>query len=83
MLVRRRRFSILPAKLSCRKCTAQIKRFVVNAKEGSGLDEVTLVLSRVSSQDRQAIADKIQALSGVNQVSIVTRADDQAILDAL
>ena len=62
---------------------SSIKRFVVNAKGGSGLDEVTLVLSRVSSQDRQAIADKIQALSGVNQVSIVTRADDQAILDAL
>jgi putative Mg2+ transporter-C (MgtC) family protein len=63
--------------------TGQIKWFVVNPKEGNGLDEVTLILSRVSSQDRQAIADKIQALPGVNQVSIVTRADDQTILDAL
>jgi putative Mg2+ transporter-C (MgtC) family protein len=63
--------------------TSQIKRFVVKPREGSGFDEVTLILSRVSSQDRQAVADKIQALPGVNQVSIVTRADDQAILDAL
>jgi hypothetical protein len=43
---------------------------------------VTLILSPVASQDRQAIAEKIQALPSVNRVGI-TRADDQAILDAL
>jgi hypothetical protein len=55
---------------------------LVNRKEGGGFDGVTLILSPVASQDRQAIAEKIQALPSVNRVGI-TRADDQAILDAL
>jgi putative Mg2+ transporter-C (MgtC) family protein len=63
--------------------TSQIKRFVVKAREGTSIDEVTLILSRVSSHDRQIMADKIQALPGVSQVSVVTRTDDQAVLDAL
>jgi putative Mg2+ transporter-C (MgtC) family protein len=63
--------------------TGQIKRFVVKSKEGTGNDEITLILSRVSSQDRQNFADQIQNLDGVIQVSVITRADDQAILNAL
>lgn len=62
--------------------TGQIKRFVVKPREGTDSDDVTLILSRVSSQDRQNFADKIQSLPGVSQVSVVIRADDQAILDA-
>jgi putative Mg2+ transporter-C (MgtC) family protein len=63
--------------------TGQIKRFVVKPGEEEGIDEVTLILSRVASQDAQIVAEKLQSLSNVNQVSIVTRRDDPAVLDAL
>jgi putative Mg2+ transporter-C (MgtC) family protein len=63
--------------------TGQIKRFVVKPGEEEGIDEVTLILSRVASQDAQIVAEKLQGLSNVNQVSIVTRRDDPAVLDAL
>ena len=63
--------------------TGQIKRFVVKPREGSDIDEVTVILSRVTSQDTRIIADKLQNLSNVSQVSIVTRRDDSALLDAL
>ena len=62
--------------------TGQIKRFVVKPAD-DGIDEVTLILSRVASQDAQIVAEKLQSLSNVNQVSIVTRRDDPAVLDAL
>jgi putative Mg2+ transporter-C (MgtC) family protein len=63
--------------------TGQIKRFVVKPGEEEGIDEVTLILSRVASQDAQIVAEKLQSLSNVNQVSIVTRRDDPTVLDAL
>jgi putative Mg2+ transporter-C (MgtC) family protein len=63
--------------------TGQIKRFGVKPGEEEGIDEVTLILSRVASQDAQIVAEKLQSLSNVNQVSIVTRRDDPAVLDAL
>ncbi len=57
--------------------TSQIKRLVVNSKEGTEIDEVTLILSRVASRETQSIADKLQNLPNVRQVSIVTRAEDR------
>jgi putative Mg2+ transporter-C (MgtC) family protein len=63
--------------------TGQIKRFVVKPLEGADIDEVTLILSRVATQDTQVIAEKLQSLPNVNQVSIVTRRDDRALVDAL
>jgi putative Mg2+ transporter-C (MgtC) family protein len=57
--------------------TSQIKRLVVNSKEGTETDEVTLILSRVASRETQSIADKLQNLPNVRQVSIVTRAEDR------
>jgi putative Mg2+ transporter-C (MgtC) family protein len=63
--------------------TGQIKRFVVKPKEGAGTDEVTLILSRVASQETQGFAEKLQSLAGVNQVSIVSRADDRVSADML
>ncbi len=63
--------------------SGQIKRFLVRQKEGTGIDEVTLILSRVAAQDTQTIADKLQSLPNIKQVSIVTRAEDRAALDAL
>jgi hypothetical protein len=61
----------------------QIKRFVVKPGEAADVDEVTVILTRVASQDTQGFAEKLQSLSNVNQVSIVTRRDDRALLDAL
>jgi hypothetical protein len=61
----------------------QIKRLVVKPGETAGVDEVTVILTRVASQDTQAFAEKLQSLSNVNQVSIVTRRDDHALLDAM
>ena len=51
----------------------QIKRLVVTPGETAGIDEVTIILTRVASQDTQVFAEKLQSLSNVNQVSIVTR----------
>ena len=61
--------------------TAQIKRFVVKTREAGTIDDVTLVLARVSPQETQAIVDKLGSVAGVSQVSVVTRADDRAVLD--
>jgi putative Mg2+ transporter-C (MgtC) family protein len=61
--------------------TAQIKRFVVKTREGGTIDDVTLVLARVSPQETQTIVDKLGSVAGVSQVSVVTRADDRAVLD--
>ena len=61
--------------------TGQIKRFVVKPKEGTNFDEVTLILTRVASQEVQSIAEKIQTLPSVNQVSVVTRAEDLASVE--
>jgi putative Mg2+ transporter-C (MgtC) family protein len=61
----------------------QIKRLVVKPGETAGVDEVTIILTRVASQDTPVFAEKLQSLSNVNQVSIVTRRDDHALLDAM
>ena len=61
----------------------QIKRFVVKPGETADVDEVTVILTRVASQDTQAFAEKLQNLPYVNQVSIVTRRDDRALLDVM
>jgi putative Mg2+ transporter-C (MgtC) family protein len=61
--------------------TGQIKRFVVKPKEGANFDEITLILTRVASQEVQSIAEKIQTLPSVNQVSVVTRTEDLASVE--
>lgn len=62
--------------------TGQIKRLVVNSKT-TDIDEVTLILTRVSSRDVQGIAQKLQDLPEVTQVSVVTRAEDRTSLGDL
>ncbi|MGC1779285.1 MAG: MgtC/SapB family protein [Xanthobacteraceae bacterium] len=62
--------------------TGQIKRLVVNSKTPD-IDEVTLILTRVSSRDVQGIAQKLQDLPEVTQVSVVTRAEDRTSLGDL
>lgn len=62
---------------------AQIKRFIVKPTEGGHTDEVTLILSRVSSQETQSLVEKLQNIAGVNQVSIVSRTEDRVSADTL
>jgi putative Mg2+ transporter-C (MgtC) family protein len=57
---------------------AQIKRFIVKPAEDDRTDEVTLILSRVSSQEIQSLIEKLRNLAGVNQVSLVSRTEDRA-----
>jgi putative Mg2+ transporter-C (MgtC) family protein len=59
----------------------QIKRFIVKPTEGGHTDQVTLILSRVSSQEIQSLTEKLQNLAGVNRVSIVSRTEDQVSAD--
>jgi putative Mg2+ transporter-C (MgtC) family protein len=48
---------------------SQIKRFIVKPTGDGRTDEVTLILSRVSSQETQSLVEKLQNLAGVSQVS--------------
>jgi putative Mg2+ transporter-C (MgtC) family protein len=61
--------------------TSQIKRFVVQPKKGADMDEVTLILSRVASHETANLAEKLQNLPNVTQVSVVSRADDRIAPD--
>jgi putative Mg2+ transporter-C (MgtC) family protein len=60
----------------------QIKRFIVKPTEGGHTEQVTLILSRVSSQEIQSLTEKLQNLAGVNRVSIVSRTEDQVSADS-
>jgi hypothetical protein len=59
--------------------TGQIKRLVVKPKDGTDIDEVTLILSRVGLHETQVIAEKLQRLPKVSQVSIVSRAEEPIV----
>jgi hypothetical protein len=60
---------------------ASSKRFIVKPMEGGQTEEVKLILSRVSSQETQSLVEKLQNLSGLNQVSIVSRIEDRPSAD--
>ena len=62
---------------------SQIKRFIVKPKEDGHTDEVTLILSRVSSQETPSLVEKLQNLAGVTQVSVVSRTEDRVSADTL
>jgi putative Mg2+ transporter-C (MgtC) family protein len=53
--------------------TAQIKRFLVKAREAGTVDDVTIVLGRVSSQDIAAFVGKLRRLDGVSRASVAAR----------
>jgi putative Mg2+ transporter-C (MgtC) family protein len=62
---------------------SQIKRFIVKPTEDGRTDEVTLILSRVSSQETQSLVEKLQNLASVSQVSVVSRTEDRVSADTL
>lgn len=54
----------------------QVKRFLVESRDPQGSDQLSILLSKVSSQDIASYPSKLQELDGVRQVSIVKRVSD-------
>ncbi len=52
---------------------SQIKRFLVKARETGEIDDLTIVLGRVSSQDIEMLVAKLRAVQGVSNVRVVAR----------
>jgi putative Mg2+ transporter-C (MgtC) family protein len=57
--------------------TGQIKRFLVENRNQNGTDELSILLSKVSSQDIASYPDKLKELDGVRSVTVVRRSKDQ------
>ena len=53
--------------------TAQIKRFLVKTWDAGTVDDVTIILGRVSSKDITDFAAKLGKIEGVNRVSVIER----------
>ena len=51
----------------------QIKRFLVTARDAGTVDDVTVILGRVSSQDIAAYVAKLREIDGVALVNVVAR----------
>ncbi len=56
--------------------SSQVKRFLVESRDPRGTDQLSILLSKVSSQDIASYPSKLQELDGVNRVSIVKRASN-------
>lgn len=57
--------------------TGQIKRFLVENRNQNGTDELSILLSKVSSQDIASYPEKLKELDGVRAVTVVRRSKDQ------
>lgn len=55
----------------------QIKRFLAKARN-TRVDDLTVILARVSSNDIAAFVEKIKGISGVTQVNVVSRDSGEA-----
>ncbi len=55
----------------------QIKRFLAKARN-TRVDDLTVILARVSSSDIAAFVEKIKGISGVTQVNVVSRDSGEA-----
>lgn len=51
----------------------QIKRFLVTAREAGTVDDVTVILGRVSSQDIATYVAKLREIDGVTRVNVIAR----------
>jgi putative Mg2+ transporter-C (MgtC) family protein len=57
---------------------SRIKRFLVENRKPSGPDELSILLSKVSSQDIATYPEKLKELDGVRAVTVMRRTKDQA-----
>jgi putative Mg2+ transporter-C (MgtC) family protein len=58
---------------------SQVKRFLVETRDPEGIDELSILLSKVSSQDIATYAEKLQELDGVRTVTVVKRMKDRPV----
>ena len=58
--------------------TGQIKRFLEENRNQNGTDELSILLSKVSSQDIASYPEKLKELDGVGAVMVARRSKDQA-----
>jgi putative Mg2+ transporter-C (MgtC) family protein len=56
----------------------QVKRFLVESRDPEGVDQLAILLTKVSSQDIASYPKKLQELDGVRVVTIVKRMSDAA-----
>lgn len=56
----------------------QVKRFLVESRDPQGVDQLAILLTKVSSQDIASFPDKLRDLDGVRQVTIEKRKSDSA-----
>jgi putative Mg2+ transporter-C (MgtC) family protein len=54
----------------------QVKRFLVESRDPQGVDQLSILLTKVSSQDIASYPEKLRELDGVREVSIVKRVSD-------
>src|SRR5580658_5827057 len=59
--------------------TGQIKRFLVESRNPQGTDDLSVLLSKVSSHDIAVYPDKLKELDGIREVRIVKRSKDHPI----
>lgn len=53
--------------------TSQIKRFVVETRNGDGTDELLVLLNKVSSQDIAGFRDRLKDVAAIRDVELVRR----------
>jgi putative Mg2+ transporter-C (MgtC) family protein len=56
----------------------QVKRFLVESRDPQGVDQLAILLTKVSSQDIASFPDKLQDIDGVRKVTIEKRRSDSA-----
>jgi putative Mg2+ transporter-C (MgtC) family protein len=54
----------------------QVKRFLVESRDPQGVDQLSILLSKVSAQDIASYPNKLQELDGVRAVTIVKRGSE-------
>jgi putative Mg2+ transporter-C (MgtC) family protein len=58
----------------------QVKRFLVESRNPTGIDDLVIFLSKVSSQDIATFPQKLKELDGVREVNIVKKSKDHAAI---
>src|SRR5271155_1084301 len=58
----------------------QIKRFLVENRNPQGIDDLVVLLSKVSSQDIATFPEKLKELDGVREVTVVRKPRDERVV---
>lgn len=56
----------------------QVKRFLVESRDPQGVDQLAILLTKVSAQDIASFPEKLRELDGVREVAILKRKDGSA-----